>query len=125
MLSDKSLTNISNFRKKVIGKKIGKCAILCNLKGVRIFDMPVRLRLTRKGAKKRPFYRIVAADSEAPRDGRFLEVLGYYDPLKDPALVQMDEDKVRKWIQRGAKVSNTVGSILRKKGVSTVPSQTS
>ena len=87
--------------------------------------MPVRLRLTRKGAKKRPFYRIVAADSEAPRDGRFLEVLGYYDPLKDPALVKMDEDKVRKWIQRGAKVSNTVGSILRKKGVSTVPSQTS
>jgi small subunit ribosomal protein S16 len=87
--------------------------------------MPVRLRLTRKGAKKRPFYRIVAADSEAPRDGRFLEVLGYYDPLKDPAQVQMDEDKVRKWIQRGAKVSDTVGSLLRKKGVSTVPSQTS
>ena len=87
--------------------------------------MPVRLRLTRKGAKKRPFYRIVAADSEAPRDGRFLEVLGYYDPLKDPAQVKMDEDKVRKWIQRGAKVSDTVGSLLRKKGVSTVPSQTS
>jgi small subunit ribosomal protein S16 len=87
--------------------------------------MPVRLRLTRKGAKKRPFYRIVAADSEAPRDGRFLEVLGYYDPLKDPAQVQMDEDKVRKWIQRGAKVSDTVGSLLRKKGVPTVPSHTS
>ena len=87
--------------------------------------MPVRLRLTRKGAKKRPFYRIVAADSEAPRDGRFLEVLGYYDPFKDPTQVQMDEDKVRKWIQRGAKVSDTVGSLLRKKGVPTVPSQTS
>ena len=87
--------------------------------------MPVRLRLTRKGAKKRPFYRIVAADSEAPRDGRFLEVLGHYDPLKDPAQVQIDEDKVREWIQRGAKVSDTVGSLLRKKGVSTVPSQTS
>ncbi|MBW1856770.1 MAG: 30S ribosomal protein S16 [Deltaproteobacteria bacterium] len=87
--------------------------------------MPVRLRLTRKGAKKRPFYRIVAADSEAPRDGRFLEVLGYYDPLKDPAQVQMDEDKVRKWIQRGAKVSDTVGSLLRKKGVPTVTSNTS
>jgi len=85
--------------------------------------MPVRLRLTRKGAKKKPFYRIVAADSEAPRDGRFLEVLGYYDPLKDPAQVQMDEDKVRKWIQRGAKVSDTVGSLLRKKGIPTVPSQ--
>lgn len=87
--------------------------------------MPVRLRLTRKGAKKKPFYRIVAADSEAPRDGRFLEVLGYYDPLKDPAQVKMDEDKVRKWIQRGAKVSDTVGSLLRKKGVPTVPSHTS
>ena len=104
---------------------IGKCAVLFNLKGVRIFNMPVRLRLTRKGAKKRPFYRIVAADSEAPRDGRFLEVLGYYDPLKDPAQVQMDEDKVKKWIQRGAKVSDTVGSLLRKKGVPTVPSHTS
>ena len=125
MLSDKSLTNTSNFRKKVICNGIGKCAIVYNLKGVRIFNMPVRLRLTRKGAKKRPFYRIVAADSEAPRDGRFLEVLGYYDPLKDPAQVQMDEDKVRKWIQRGAKVSDTVGSLLRKKGVPTVPSQTS
>jgi len=87
--------------------------------------MPVRLRLTRKGAKKRPFYRIVAADSEAPRDGRFLEVLGYYDPLKDPAQVQMDEDKVRKWIQRGAKVSDTVGSLLRKKDVPKIPSHTS
>ena len=87
--------------------------------------MPVRLRLTRKGAKKKPFYRIVAADSEAPRDGKFLEVLGYYDPLKDPAQVKMDEDKVRKWIQRGAKVSDTVGSLLRKKGVPTVPSHTS
>jgi len=86
--------------------------------------MPVRLRLTRKGAKKRPFYRIVAADSEAPRDGRFLEVLGYYDPLGDPALVHMDEEKVKKWIQRGAQVSETVGSLLRKRGVSTVPSQT-
>lgn len=86
--------------------------------------MTVRVRLTRKGAKKRPFYRIVAADSEAPRDGRFLEVLGYYDPLKDPAQVEMDEEKVKKWIQRGAKVSETVGSLLRKKGVSTVPSQT-
>ena len=85
--------------------------------------MPVRLRLTRKGAKKRPFYRIVAADSEAPRDGRFLEVLGYYDPLQDPAYVSLDEDKVKKWIQRGATVSETVGSILRKRGVSAVPSQ--
>ena len=87
--------------------------------------MPVRIRLTRKGAKKRPFYRIVAADSEAPRDGRFLEVLGYYDPLENPAKVHIDEDGVRKWIQRGAKLSETVRSLLRKKGVRMVSSQTS
>ena len=86
--------------------------------------MPVRIRLTRRGAKKRPFYRIVAADSEAPRDGRFLEVLGYYKPLKDPAQVHIDEDKVTKWIQRGAKLSETVRSLLRKKEVSKVSSQT-
>jgi small subunit ribosomal protein S16 len=86
--------------------------------------MPVRIRLTRKGAKKRPFYRIVAADSEAPRDGRFLEVLGYYDPLKDPSQVNIDGEKVKKWIERGAKLSETVRSLLRKKGVSVVSSQT-
>jgi small subunit ribosomal protein S16 len=85
--------------------------------------MPVRVRLTRRGAKKRPFYRIVAADSEAPRDGRFLEVLGYYDPLKDPVQLNVDEEKLKKWIQRGATVSETVGSLLRKRGVSMVPSQ--
>ncbi len=87
--------------------------------------MPVRIRLTRKGAKKRPFYRIVAIDSEAPRDGRFLEVLGYYDPLKDPGQVHIDEVKVNKWMQRGAQLSETVRSLLRKKGISRVPSQTS
>jgi len=86
--------------------------------------MSVRIRLTRKGAKKRPFYRIVAADSKAPRDGRFLEVLGYYDPLKDPAQIHIDVDKVKEWIQRGAKLSETVESLLRKKEVSKVSSQT-
>ena len=87
--------------------------------------MTVRVRLTRKGAKKRPFYRIVAADSEAPRDGRFLEVLGHYDPLKDPVHVNVDEESVKKWIQNGAKVSETVGSLLRKKGILKVSSRTS
>jgi small subunit ribosomal protein S16 len=85
--------------------------------------MPVRVRLTRRGAKKRPFYRIVAADSEAPRDGRFLEVLGYYDPLKEPVQLNVDEEKLKKWIQRGATISETVGSLLRKRGVLMVPSQ--
>ena len=87
--------------------------------------MPVKIRLTRKGAKKKPFYRIVAADSEAPRDGRFLEVVGHYNPLTDPAQVTIDEEKLNKWVERGAKVSETVRSLLRKKEVSEVSSQTS
>ncbi|MBW1714320.1 MAG: 30S ribosomal protein S16 [Deltaproteobacteria bacterium] len=87
--------------------------------------MAVRIRLTRKGAKKKPFYRIVAADSEAPRDGRFLEVIGHYNPQTDPAQISIDEEKVAKWIERGAKVSETVRSLLRKKEVSKVSSQTS
>jgi small subunit ribosomal protein S16 len=87
--------------------------------------MSVKIRLTRKGAKKRPFYRIVAADSEAPRDGRFLEVVGYYNPLTDPAQVTIDEEKLNKWVERGAKISETVRSLLRKKEVSEVSSQTS
>lgn len=60
--------------------------------------MAVRIRMTRMGAKKRPFYRLVAADSEAPRDGKFLEILGYYDPMKDPAVVKIHEDKMNYWI---------------------------
>ena len=86
--------------------------------------MPVKIRLTRKGAKKKPFYRIVAADSEAPRDGRFLEVVGHYNPLTDPAQVTIDEEKLNKWVERGAKISETVRSLLRKKEVSEVSSQT-
>jgi len=87
--------------------------------------MSVKIRLTRKGAKKRPFYRIVAADSEAPRDGRFLEVVGHYNPLTDPAQVTVDEEKLKKWVERGAKISETVRSLLRKKEVSEVSSNTS
>ena len=87
--------------------------------------MSVKIRLTRKGAKKRPFYRIVAADSEAPRDGRFLEVVGHYNPLTDPAQITVDEKKLNKWVERGAKISETVRSLLRKKEVSEVNSQTS
>jgi small subunit ribosomal protein S16 len=92
---------------------------------VRIADMSVKIRLTRKGAKKRPFYRIVAADSEAPRDGRFLEVVGHYNPLTDPAQITVDEEKLNKWVERGAKISETVRSLLRKKGVSEASSNTS
>lgn len=76
--------------------------------------MAVRIRMTRMGAKKKPFYRFVAADSEAPRDGKFLEILGYYDPMKDPAVIKIHEDKMKYWIEKGAKVSEAVKAILKK-----------
>ncbi|MFQ5900329.1 MAG: 30S ribosomal protein S16 [Thermodesulfobacteriota bacterium] len=79
--------------------------------------MSVKIRLTRMGRKKKPFYRIVAADSESPRDGRFLEILGTYDPLKDPAEVKLSEDKVAEWLKKGAQPTETVRNLLKKKGV--------
>jgi small subunit ribosomal protein S16 len=69
------------------------------------------------GAKKRPFYRMVAADSEAPRDGKFLEILGFYDPMKDPAVIQVDEEKVNNWISKGAMVSESARAILKNQGL--------
>lgn len=78
--------------------------------------MPVRIRLMRFGRKKRPFYRIVAADSRSPRDGKFLDVLGYYDPLKKPFEVKVDEQKVRIWLERGAEPTETVRALLKKIG---------
>ena len=77
----------------------------------------VRLRLTRAGRHKRPFYRIVAADSRMPRDGRYIEVLGTYDPLKTPAAVTMKEDRVMAWLKRGAQPSVTVHHLLNRAGV--------
>ncbi|MDD9300830.1 MAG: 30S ribosomal protein S16 [Desulfobacter sp.] len=79
--------------------------------------MSVKLRLTRKGTKKKPFYRIVAADIEFPRDGRFLEALGTYDPMQEPAVVTLKEERVKYWLGEGAKPSTTVKSILKKQGV--------
>jgi small subunit ribosomal protein S16 len=79
--------------------------------------MAVRIRLTRMGAKKKPFYRIVAADSEAPRDGKFLQILGYYDPMKDPAVIKIDEESVNNWLEKGALVSESVRALLRKQGL--------
>ncbi len=78
--------------------------------------MAVKIRLARHGAKKRPFYRIVAAQNEAPRDGRFLEVLGTYNPLTEPATVEIKVDRVKDWLGRGAQPSDTVRSLLRKSG---------
>ena len=77
----------------------------------------VKLRLKRMGAKKQPSYRIVAADSRAPRDGRFIEILGFYNPRSNPAEVIIDEEKVLKWLNNGAQPSDTVRSILSKEGI--------
>jgi small subunit ribosomal protein S16 len=81
--------------------------------------MPVKIRLTRKGTKKRPFYRIIATDSESPRDGKFLEVLGYYDPFKDRDSARVDKEKAEKWLQKGAKISETAKSLLRREEAQT------
>jgi len=76
--------------------------------------LAVVLRMTRRGAKKKPFYRIVAADSRSPRDGKFLEMLGTYDPLKSENNIKIDSEKVASWIKKGAKPSETVASLLKK-----------
>jgi len=83
--------------------------------------MAVKIRLTRKGAKKKPFYRIVAADAEFPRDGRFLENLGTYDPMVDPAAITLKEDRINYWLSQGAKPTTTVQSILKKQNLSSTP----
>lgn len=80
--------------------------------------MPVRIRLARMGAKKRPFYRIVVADSRAPRDGRYIEVVGTYNPCTDPAEIKLKDERILSWLAEGAQPSQTVQSILRSKGLS-------
>jgi small subunit ribosomal protein S16 len=84
--------------------------------------MSVKIRLARHGAKKRPYYRIVVADSESPRDGRYLEAVGSYNPLQDPAEVTLKADRVKYWIDQGALPSDTVKSILKKEGLFANPS---
>ena len=79
--------------------------------------MPIRIRLTRRGAKKKPFYRIVVASSEAPRDGRFIEILGTYNPLVDPAMVTIKAERLQYWVQQGAKPTDTVRSLIRKQNI--------
>lgn len=78
--------------------------------------MAVRIRLTRKGRKKQPFYRIVVADSEAPRDGKFLDIVGTYDPMQNPAAITIDNEKLAGWMKKGAKPTETVESLIRKVG---------
>lgn len=79
--------------------------------------MAVKIRLTRLGAKKKPFYRIIVADSHSPRNGRFIEIIGNYDPTKEPAVVNVDEEKAIDWMMKGAQPTDTVRSLLSKKGV--------
>ncbi|AOY58083.1 MULTISPECIES: 30S ribosomal protein S16 [Desulfococcus] len=83
--------------------------------------MSVKIRLARHGAKKRPFYRIVVANIESPRDGRFLEVVGTYNPLPDPAEVNLKGDRVKYWMAQGAEPTDTVRNLLKKQGLLTNP----
>ncbi|EZP78013.1 30S ribosomal protein S16 [Geobacillus stearothermophilus] len=79
--------------------------------------MAVKIRLKRMGAKKKPFYRIVVADSRSPRDGRFIETIGTYNPVAEPAEIKIDEELALKWLQNGAKPSDTVRNLLSKQGI--------
>ncbi|MBQ2377346.1 MAG: 30S ribosomal protein S16 [Clostridia bacterium] len=78
--------------------------------------MAVKIRLKRIGAKKTPFYRVVVADSRYPRNGRFIEEIGYYDPMKTPAEIKLDNEKVEKWLKNGAQPTETVKSLIAKNG---------
>jgi small subunit ribosomal protein S16 len=79
--------------------------------------MAVKLRLTRVGSKKNPIYRVVAADSRSPRDGKFIEIVGRYNPQHEPSLIELDEDKVRGWLSKGAQPSGSVAKLLKAKGI--------
>ena len=79
--------------------------------------MAVKIRLRRMGAKKTPFYRVVVADSRSPRDGRFIEEVGFYDPMKEPVEIKLDAEKIQKWIGNGAQPTDTVRALLVKSGV--------
>ena len=79
--------------------------------------MSVKIRLKRMGMKKKPFYRVVVADERSPRDGRFIEEIGYYDPMTEPATVKIDAESAKKWLKNGAQPTDTVRALLKKSGV--------
>ena len=79
--------------------------------------MATKIRLKRMGGKKKPFYRVVVADGRYPRDGRFIEEIGYYDPCKNPAIININEEKIKEWTATGAVVSDTVKSLMKKAGI--------
>jgi small subunit ribosomal protein S16 len=79
--------------------------------------MAVRIRLTRVGSKKNPIYRVVVADARAPRDGKFIEIVGRYNPQSDPSLIEFDEAKVKDWLAKGAQPSDAVARLLKAKNI--------
>ena len=79
--------------------------------------MAVKIRLRRMGAKKNPFYRIVVADSRSPRDGRFIEEIGYYNPLTDPKTIKVNDEKANQWLNNGAKPTDTVDRLFKENGI--------
>ena len=87
------------------------------MKETEVMKMAVKLRLKRMGSKQRPFYRIVAADARSPRDGRFIETVGTYNPLKNPTEIKVDEEKALTWLNNGAQPTDTVRSILTESGI--------
>jgi len=78
----------------------------------------VKLRLTRVGSKKNPIYRVVAADSRSPRDGKFIEIVGRYNPQTDPSTIELDEEKIRAWLEKGAQPTDSVRRLLKAKSIS-------
>ena len=80
--------------------------------------MAVKLRLTRVGSKKNPIYRVVAADSRSPRDGQFIEIVGRYNPQTDPSTIELDEEKIRAWLEKGAQPTDSVRRLLKAKSIS-------
>ncbi len=80
--------------------------------------MAVRMRLTRIGSKKNPIYRVVVADSRSPRDGRFIEIVGRYNPQTDPSTIELDEAKVKDWLSKGAQPSDPVAKLIKASGIS-------
>ena len=79
--------------------------------------MAVKIRLRRMGAKKAPFYRVIVADSRSPRDGRFIEEIGYYNPIANPVEIKIDSEKAQEWIKKGAQPTDTVKALLKKNGI--------
>ena len=79
--------------------------------------MAVKIRLRRMGAKKAPFYRVIVADSRDPRDGKFVEEIGYYNPLTEPADIKIDAEKAEAWLKKGAQPTDTVKALLKKSGI--------